>query len=214
MQVQSFPVESLIPYQRNAKTHPKEQVEKIAQQISKVGFLVPIVVDRDMVVVSGHGRLLAAKSLGMQEVPVVVADLSEDQAMAWRIADNRVAESPWDMQLLGFDLQSLKLHDFDLSLTGFADAEAERLIQNFSGTDPKPGEIVGSPEGEWKGMPEFDQQDKTSFRHVVVHFRDEAAAAEFFATIGQNDTGQTRSIWFPPQENMDTESKRYGVNGD
>lgn len=66
-----------------------------------------------------------------------------------------------------------------------------------------------SPVEHWKGMPEFAQGDETSFRHVIVHFVDEAGVKEFFKAIGQKDTGKTKSVWFPPQERMDTESKRY-----
>lgn len=139
MEIQSIPLSNLIPYVRNAKTHPKEQVDKIAQQISQVGFLVPIVVDKEMVVVSGHGRLLAAKALGMDMVPVVIAThLTEDQAMAWRIADNKVAESPWDMQMLGFDIKTLAMHEANLELTGFELKDAQKIISDFSGGEPTP----------------------------------------------------------------------------
>ena len=65
-------------------------------------------------------------------------------------------------------------------------------------------------EKEWEGMPEFEQDDKTSFRHVIVHFENNDDVAEFFSIIGQSHTDQTKSIWFPEQENMDTEAKRYG----
>lgn len=146
MNIQKFPIEQLTPYQRNAKTHPKEQVDKIAKQISEVGFLVPIVVDKDHVVIAGHGRLLAAKSLNMQEVPVVVADhLTEDQVMAWRIADNKVAESPFDMQLLAFDLQTLELHGVDLTMSGISMDEAKAIVASLSGPEIAPEKPPSAP---------------------------------------------------------------------
>ena len=212
-EIQTIPTGKLIPYARNAKTHPKEQIEKIARQISEVGFLVPIVVDKDFVVITGHGRLEAAKALALKEVPVIIADhMSEDQAMAWRIADNKVSESPFDFQLLAFELATLERHDIDLTLTGISADEAQNLIKVIQATDPamSGGTPVANAEGEWAGMPEFNQGDKTSFRHVIVHFKDEAAAADFFRLMGQNDTGITKSLWHPEQERMDTESKRYG----
>ena len=160
MKVQSFPIESITPYQRNAKTHPKEQIERIARQIHEVGFLVPIVVDRDKVVVSGHGRLLAAKSLGLKEVPVVVAEhLTEDQAMAWRIADNKVAESPWDMSLLAFDMQTLELHGVDLTVTAFSMDDAKAIVASLSGAD-LPAD--GPPK---EGSKELGEESFQDFQH-------------------------------------------------
>jgi ParB-like chromosome segregation protein Spo0J len=135
--IQIMNPDHLIPYARNAKTHPKDQIDKIAKQISEVGFLVPIVIDKEKVVIAGHGRLQAAKALGLQEVPVIVADhLTEDQAMAFRIADNKVAESPWDMQLLGFELKSLEMHDMDLTLSGFSMEEARSALASLNGVEP------------------------------------------------------------------------------
>lgn len=139
MDIQNLPITNLVPYARNAKTHPKEQIDKIAHQISTVGFLVPIVVDKNLMVIAGHGRLLAAQALGMDMVPVVIADhLTEDQAMAWRIADNKVSESPWDMQLLAFDLKTLETHGLDLQLTGFSMPDAQEIMKIITTPDPAP----------------------------------------------------------------------------
>jgi hypothetical protein len=111
---------SLTPYSKNAKVHSIEQIDKIAGQIASFGFDQPIVVDKDFVIIKGHGRREAAIRLNLQEVPIVVADhLDEYQAMAARIADNKVADAPWDVDMLKFDLGTLKTHDFDLKLTGF-----------------------------------------------------------------------------------------------
>jgi len=111
---------SLTPYVKNAKVHSTEQIDKIAGQIAAVGFTQPIVVDREGVIIAGHGRREAALRLALNEVPVVVAGhLDEYQAMAARIADNKVADSPWDTNLLKFDLGTLELKGFDIKLTGF-----------------------------------------------------------------------------------------------
>lgn len=161
MEIQTLPLTNLIPYARNAKTHPKEQIDKIAAQISSVGFLVPVVVDKEMIVIAGHGRLAAAKALGMEMIPVVVADhLTEDQAMAWRIADNKVAESPWDMQMLGFDLQTLQLHEVNLETTGFTLDDAKTIIASFSGAElPAEGNAKeGAQELGEEGFQEFQHK--------------------------------------------------------
>lgn len=116
-----LPPGDLTPYAHNAKQHPAEQVEHIANSIREFGFRQPIVVDADNVVVIGHGRLMAAKKLGLDAVPVVRADdLTEAQIKALRLADNKTNESEWDFGLLDAELVDLAL-DFDMSDFGFDD---------------------------------------------------------------------------------------------
>jgi ParB-like chromosome segregation protein Spo0J len=159
MQIQEIKVSELIPYARNAKQHPREQLTKIMQQIHTVGFLVPIVVDKDMTVIAGHGRLEAAKELEMETVPVIVADhLTEDQAMAWRIADNKVAESPWDMPMLAFELGTLERNGIDLTLTGFDMAEARAVLASFGASNP-------SDSSSSDGSREVDESETSEFKH-------------------------------------------------
>ncbi len=122
-------IDSLIPYVNNTKQHPGNQVDKIAGSIAEFGFDQPIVVDGDGVIIKGHGRLMAARKLQLQEVPVLVrTDLTPAQVKAARIADNRVAESAWDEELLKIELLDLKQNDFDLRLTGFDDEELGRFL--------------------------------------------------------------------------------------
>lgn len=114
-----LPPGELKPYAHNAKRHPDDQVEHIANSIREFGFRQPIVVDADNVVVIGHGRLLAAKKLGLEQVPVVRADdLTEAQIKALRLADNKTNESEWDFGLLDAELVDLAL-DFDMAEFGF-----------------------------------------------------------------------------------------------
>lgn len=116
-----LPPGELTPYAANAKKHPDDQVEHIANSIKEFGFRQPIVVDADNVVVIGHGRLLAAKKLGLDAVPVVRADdLTEAQIKALRLADNKTNESEWDFLSLEAELAELEL-DFDMSDFGFDD---------------------------------------------------------------------------------------------
>ena len=114
----------LIPYENNAKLHPKRQVELIANSIREFGFQQPIVVDKHNVVVIGHGRLMASQELGLAEVPCVrVENLTDEQVRALRLADNKVAESGWSENLLNIELSEISGIDmrdfgFDLDLGG------------------------------------------------------------------------------------------------
>ena len=119
MEIEYISPGELKPYEKNAKMHPPEQVEHIANSIKEFGFRQPIVIDADNVIVIGHGRLLAAKRLGLDKVPCVRADdLNEAQIKALRLADNKTNESEWDFTILGDELEELKL-DFDMSDFGF-----------------------------------------------------------------------------------------------
>jgi DNA modification methylase len=120
---------SLTPYSNNAKTHPTEQIDKIAASIASFGFDQPIVVDTDGVIIKGHGRREASLRLGLDKVPVLVrGDLSVAEIKAARLADNRTAQSPWDEDLLRVELAALLEQDFDLGLTGFDLAEIDELL--------------------------------------------------------------------------------------
>ena len=114
-------IEKLIPYKNNARTHSDEQIEKIAKSMKEFGFINPILVDRNLNVIAGHGRILGAKKLGMKEVPCLfIEDLTEEQKRAYIIADNRLAEDAgWDKELLKIELEDLKNMNFDITLTGF-----------------------------------------------------------------------------------------------
>ncbi len=112
---------SLIPYAQNARTHSDEQVGQIARSIEEFGFVNPVLVGSDGVIVAGHGRLMAAKQLGMAAVPVIVlGHLDETQRRALVIADNQLATTAaWDEDLLKQELVALDALDFDLDLMGF-----------------------------------------------------------------------------------------------
>lgn len=118
LKIEYLPVGSLKPYEKNAKKHPAEQVEHIANSIREFGFRQPLVIDKDNVLVIGHGRLLAAKKLGLDTVPCVRADdLTDEQIKALRLADNKTNESEWDFDLLGGELDDI--FDIDMSEFGF-----------------------------------------------------------------------------------------------
>ena len=114
-------IEKLKPYKNNARTHSDEQIEKIAKSMKEFGFINPVLVDGDLNVIAGHGRILGAKKLGMKEVPCLfIENLTEEQKRAYIIADNRLAEDAgWDKELLKIELEDLKNMNFDITLTGF-----------------------------------------------------------------------------------------------
>lgn len=122
-------VSDLIPYARNSRTHSDEQVAQIAASIKEFGFTNPVLVDGDNGIIAGHGRVLAARKLGMDTVPVVeLAHLSEAQKRAYVIADNKLAlNAGWDNDLLALEFAELQELGFDLSLTGFSTDEIGAL---------------------------------------------------------------------------------------
>lgn len=125
MKVENVSIDVLIPYAKNAKQHPPEQVERIANSIKRFGWQQPIVVDKDNVVIIGHGRLFAAKELLLDTVPVVYADnLTEDEVNALRLADNKTNESAWDFSALEEELAALDIAGIDMTQFGFDDLSA------------------------------------------------------------------------------------------
>ena len=107
-------VDKLIPYSKNAKKHDETQIANVAESIKQFGFVQPVVVDKNGVIVIGHCRTLAAKKLGMKTVPCVMADeLTDEQVRALRIIDNKTNESPWDMEMLAEELPDIDLSGFD-----------------------------------------------------------------------------------------------------
>lgn len=114
MEIQYRRLDEITPYDKNAKTHDQTQINNVAESIRQYGFVQPIVVDRDGVIVIGHCRALAAKKLGMKSVPCVcVDDLTPEQVNALRLVDNKSNESPWDFDLLADELEGLDLTGFD-----------------------------------------------------------------------------------------------------
>jgi DNA modification methylase len=126
--------EELIPYVNNARTHSDEQINQIAGSIKEFGFNNPILLDGENGVVAGHGRLLAAKKLGLKEVPCIeLSHLTEAKKKAYILADNKIAlNSGWDNELLNIELEELKDEDIDLNLIGFSDAELDEISKEFT----------------------------------------------------------------------------------
>ena len=119
-------ITELKPYKKNAKKHPKEQVERIANSIKEFGFTQPVLIDKSNCVVAGHGRVLGAKKAGLKQVPTIcLEDLTPEQIKAYRLADNKLNESDWDYALVDEEIQELLEQDVDMSLFGFDVALSE-----------------------------------------------------------------------------------------
>ncbi|OOY34395.1 site-specific DNA-methyltransferase [Solemya velum gill symbiont] len=136
--VEHWSLQRLIPYAKNARTHDDTQVSQIAGSIAEFGFVNPILVGDDNVIIAGHGRLMAAQQLGLDTVPVIVLHhLTEAQRRALVIADNKIAENAgWNDELLKLELEELGDLGFDLDVIGFSDEELDELL----GNDEQPGE--------------------------------------------------------------------------
>jgi DNA modification methylase len=128
--VEQWPIEKLVPYAKNSRTHSEEQVAQIASSIKEWGFTTAVLVDESGSIIAGHGRVMAARKLGMASLPVMVAkDWSDAQKRAYVIADNKLAlNAGWDNDLLALELAELGDLGFDLELTGFSDEEIKALM--------------------------------------------------------------------------------------
>ena len=125
-------IEELKPYKNNAKLHPESQIKKIENSIREFGFKQPLIIDKNNEVIAGHGRLIAAKNLGFTELPCVLADdLSINQIKAFRIMDNKSAESDWDFEVLKEELNFLSNDDFNLDFTGFDVIEVNKYLKGI-----------------------------------------------------------------------------------
>lgn len=135
-EMKMIPVDKLVPYVNNARTHSQEQVNKLRGSLREFGFINPVIIDRDNNVLCGHGRLSAALEEGYKEVPCVYADnLTEAQKKAYILADNRYAEDAgWDEEMLRVEIEALEGMDFDVSLTGFDDQEISDLFADGEST--------------------------------------------------------------------------------
>lgn len=146
VKIEQVSIAKLIPYAANSRTHSDAQVAQIAASIREFGWTNPILVSDKNDIIAGHGRLLAARKLGMEEVPVIVLDhLSKSQQRALVIADNQLAlNAGWDMDMLKAEIETLNIEGFELDILGFDDSELQRILNepNFdAGTEDDQGKL-------------------------------------------------------------------------
>ena len=147
MKIKEIDVEKIVPFERNAKKHDETQVDNVAESIKQFGFAQPLVVDKDNVLIIGHCRLLAAKKLGLNTVPVLkMEELTPEQVDKLRLLDNKLNESEWDYELLKEDIPALDFSGFDIDwgITELEDIEIEDDdIPEIAETEPicKEGDV-------------------------------------------------------------------------
>lgn len=196
-------LDELEPYDRNARTHSDAQIEQLCASIRQFGWTNPILLDGRGRVVAGHGRMQAARSMGLTEVPCIeLRHLSDQQRRAYILADNQLAlNAGWDVELLRLELGDLRTEEFDIGVIGFGSMEVEQLFAPDI-----------DPASEWQGMPEYEQQDLSAYQRLIVNFKDQAGVDAFAALIQQRITRQTRSTWFPLVAEDRYSDKRYATD--
>jgi ParB family transcriptional regulator, chromosome partitioning protein len=139
-QIEQIAIDKLVPYARNSRTHDDAQVAQIAASIREFGFTNPVLIADDDTIIAGHGRVMAARKLGLKEVPCLrLSHLTETQRRAYIIADNKLAlNAGWDEEMLGLELADLREVDFDLDVVGF-DGDAIEAFLNPQEPDFSPG---------------------------------------------------------------------------
>jgi len=188
--IEIWPTDRLVPYVKNARTHSPEQVAQIAASIVEFGFVNPILVDSQDGIIAGHGRLLAARKLGLAEVPVVVlGHLSETQRRAYIIADNKLAlNAGWDEETLRVEMAGLAVDGFNLALVGFSE---EELVTILSVEEPE----VSGADAEEEAVPEPPAQPVTMpgdvwligpHRLMCGDCRDQAVVSKLMAGASAN----------------------------
>ena len=137
-EVVQTPIDTLRPAKANARVHSKKQLKQIASSIQRYGFNAPVLIGDDREIIAGHGRVEAAKLLGLDTVPTIcLAHLNEIERRAYLIADNKIAlNAGWDQDLLAGEMQVLIDHGFDIADTGFSIAEADILLEEANDAAP------------------------------------------------------------------------------
>ena len=130
--IEQVTIDKLIPYAKNSRTHSDAQVAQIAASVKEFGFVNPVLIDEGGGIIAGHGRVMAARKLGIEEVPCIrLSHLSKNQKRAYVIADNKLAlNAGWDDEMLKLEIKDLELAEFDISLLGFADEELDKLMED------------------------------------------------------------------------------------
>lgn len=188
--IKYVPTADLIPYVRNSRTHSDDQVTQVASSIKEFGFTNPILVDGDNGIIAGHGRLLAAKKLGLGSVPTInLSHMSESQRKAYVIADNQLAlNAGWDLDALRLEVDSLKEFDFDLELLGFDEDVISKLVDIETG-------LPELPDG---GRDPFQQRTFTLHDEQAQNVEDAVTLARTnpISDTGINDNSNGNAISF------------------
>jgi len=196
-------VDSLIANPRNPNKHPDRQIEMLAKIIAHQGQRSPVVVsNRSGFIVKGHGRLQAIISLGWPDIAVDYQDYdSEAQEFQDMVADNKIAElADHDNLFMIEGMRELELDDSDFDLLGLDGFNLDLYDKDNE---------IGDDSSEWVGMPDYENEDKTSFRSIIVHFKNSEDVEDFKKLVKDKITDKTKSIWFPEIEIESAADKVY-----
>lgn len=161
--VEMWPIQKVLAYANNAKEHPDTQLAKLAASLKQFGFVNPVLVDAAGVLIAGHGRVSAARSIGMKKIPVIqLGHLSETEAKALRIADNSTAQAPWNVEMVELELASLKAMNFDLVPLGLDSIEFPEL------DEPEPPPAPRAARNKTTIFVSVLNQDVTKARKAIV----------------------------------------------
>lgn len=209
LKLERWAVDQIKPYEKNAKIHSTEQIKSLAEVIKSQGWDVPIVVDRDGVIIKGHGRRLAALHLGLKEVPVIVRrDLTPAQVKAARLSDNRVALGDYDTELLKIELGELSDSGYEMGTLGFDEKELSMMLEDLGAMSDgafEDGDVhVPAGSGPAPSSPKTDQQspkagasiqihEALGFKHLPLEFQRVVAK---FVAFAEAETGETGAVAF------------------
>lgn len=198
-----IPLEKITPHPKNPRVHPDGQITGLGASFEEFGVVIPPIVDEDFRLIAGEGRWVAAQKKGYPTLPcIVVRGWSEKKKLRFMIADNRLPMlASFDDGLYRAALAAIKDEGL-LEAIGFDEASIAAALAAQNGNNAN---------AEWEGMPEFDQQDKTAFRSIVVHFKDQAALDKFLKATKMKVTENTRYLWFPEIEIERLADKRYSA---
>lgn len=205
--VELMAIDKIKPYDKNAKVHTESQIASLVKVIQSQGWDVPIVVDKDGVIIKGHGRRLAALSMGLTEVPVIVRrDLTDAQVKAARLSDNRVAMGDFDVDAIKDELSALKSDGFDLSNMGFDEKEVNMMLGDLDSLDfdafegsskTQPEALQATPDSTATPESESAEEapkvkamllaDVLGFKHIPGEYKDDLVE---FLSQAETQTGE------------------------
>ncbi len=203
--IELWPIEDIKPYDKNAKIHTTTQIEGLVTVIKSQGWDVPIVIDRDGVIIKGHGRRLAALSMGMTKVPVIVRrDLTEAQVKAARLSDNRVAMGDFDVDAIKEELEALRTDGFDLGTMGFDDKEITMMLGDLDfqdlealniGKPVEPSTTTPTESSDPSATPIIEVpkavllSDMLGFKHIPAEYKNDLVEFQAHAENGSGLVG-------------------------
>ena len=200
-----------------------KEYQKLKASIEEFGYVLFIVVNKDLTVIGGHQRIKVMKELGYTDIEVTQVDLDKTREKALNLALNKI-DGIWDMDMLSDIIRDVSNSDFNMVATGFdigeivdITAKMEDVADVVISPDTLPDSSVGgkevksvsdvNPNDEWEGMPDYQHGDETGVRDIIVHFASDADVQEFARVVGQKISDKTKFIWFPPQ----TDDSHLGV---